>query len=115
MLVEVLDGEALVALVIEPLHLLRPVDRDPLPRPFAEPPIDKAGFALLLVAARPSPKCADVDPKQLGRLLLIDLRRFPALQKVQKHGHAHTLKGFRPAHPTPLPKGADLPDRSCAT
>ena len=46
MLMEVLDGEALVALAIEPLHLLRPIDRDPPARRLAEPPIDKAGFAL---------------------------------------------------------------------
>jgi hypothetical protein len=37
MLVEVLDGEALVALAIERLHLLRPVDRNPLARRLAEP------------------------------------------------------------------------------
>src|SRR6202044_3102305 len=43
MLVEVLDGEALIALAIEPLHLLGPVDRNPLARCFAEPPIDKPG------------------------------------------------------------------------
>jgi hypothetical protein len=30
MLVEMLDREALVALAIEPLHLLRPIARDPL-------------------------------------------------------------------------------------
>ena len=115
MLVEVLDGEARVALAIKPLHLLRPVHRDPPARSLAEPPIDKAGFALLLVAARPSPKRPNVDPKQLGRLLLIELRRFPAVQNIQEYRHAHTLKGFRPAHPTPSKKGADLPDRSCAT
>ena len=47
MLVEMLDREALVALAIEPLHLLRPVDRNPLARRLAEPPVDKAGLALL--------------------------------------------------------------------
>src|SRR5271155_4860265 len=56
MLVEVLDREALVALAIEPLHLLGPVDRNPLARRLAEPPIDKPGLAFLLVAARPAPK-----------------------------------------------------------
>ena len=114
MIVEVLDREALVALAIKPLHLLRTVDWDPPARRLAEPPIDKAGFALFLIAARPSPKRPDIHPEQLGRLLLVQLRRFPALQKVQKHRHAHPLKGFRPAHPQP-PKEPRLPDRSCAT
>ena len=39
MLVEVLDREALVALAIEPLHLLGPVARDPLARRLAEPAV----------------------------------------------------------------------------
>jgi hypothetical protein len=46
-LVEVLDGETLVALAIKPLHLLSPVDRDPPARRLAEPTVDKA--------ARPPP------------------------------------------------------------
>ena len=37
MLVEVLDREALVALAIKPLHLLGPIDRNPLARRLAEP------------------------------------------------------------------------------
>jgi hypothetical protein len=39
MLVEVLDGEALVALAVERLHLLRPVGRNPLARRLAEPQV----------------------------------------------------------------------------
>ena len=39
MLVEVLDGETLVALAIEPLDLLGPVGRDPPPRRLVEPPV----------------------------------------------------------------------------
>ena len=105
MLVEMLDREALVALAIEPLHFLSLVRRDTPPRRLAEPQIDKPGFALLLVTARPAPERPLAHPKQLGRLLLVQLRRFPAVEKVQKHHHAHSLSGFRPAHPT-LPKGA---------
>src|ERR1700677_579734 len=57
-----------------------------------------------------APPAADrplAPPEQLRRLFLVELRRFPALEKSQKHRHAHTLKGFCPAHPTP-PKGAGL-------
>jgi hypothetical protein len=80
MLVEVLDREALVALAIKPLNLLRPIRRDPPARRLAEPPIDKAGLALLLVTAAPAPERPLAHPKQLRRLRLIELRRFPAVQ-----------------------------------
>ena len=115
MLVEVLDREALIALAIKPLHFLAPVDRNPLARRLAEPPVEKAGLALLLVAARPSPERSLAHPQQLRGFSLIELRRFEAVQKTQKLHHAHPLKGFRPAHPNPSQKGPDLPDRSCAT
>ena len=105
MLVEVLDGEALIAFAIEPLHLLRPVGRDPPARRLAEPAVDEAGLAFLLIAACPAPECPLRHPKQLRRLRLVQLRRFPAVEKVQKHGHAHPLKGFRPPHPTPPKRG----------
>ena len=107
MLVEVLDREALIALAVEPLHFLRPVRRNPPARRLAEPAVHKAGLAGLLVAARPAPERPLAHPKQLGRLFLVQLRRFPAVEKVQKHHHAHSLSGFRPAHPT-LPKRAGL-------
>ena len=44
------------ALTIEPLHLLGPVDGNPPARSLAQPPINKPGLALLLVAARPAPE-----------------------------------------------------------
>src|SRR5580693_856262 len=105
MLVEMLDREALVALAIEPLHLLGPIGRDPFARRLAKPPVDEARLALLLVSPRPAPERPLAHPEQFGRLLLAQLRRFPAAEKIQKHRHAHPLKGFRPAHPTP-PKRA---------
>jgi hypothetical protein len=107
MLVEVLDRETLVALAIEPLHFFRPVRRDPPARRLAEPAVEEAGLAVLLIAARPAPQRPLAHPEQLRRLLLAELRRFPTAQKIQKHRHAHPLSGFRPAHPTP-PKGAGL-------
>jgi hypothetical protein len=78
MLVEVLDGEALVALAVERLHLLRPIARNPLARRLAEPPVQQSRLALFLITARPSPKRPNVDPEQFGRLLLVQLRRLPA-------------------------------------
>ena len=82
MLVEMLDRETLVALAIKPLHFLRPVDRNPLARRLAEPPVDEPGLAFVLVAARPAPECPLAHPEQLRRLLRIELRRFPAVQKI---------------------------------
>jgi hypothetical protein len=114
MLVEMLDREALVTLAIKPLHLFGPVNRNPLARGLAEPAVQEPRLTGLVIAARPAPERPLAHPEQLRRLLLIELRRFPAVQNVQKHRHAHPLKGFRPAHPDP-PKGLGLPDRSCAT
>ena len=107
MLVEMLDRKTLVALAIKPLNLLRPVRRNSPARRLAEPAVNEAGLALLLVTARPAAERPLAHPKQLGRLFLVQLRRFPAVEKIQKHRHAHPLQGLRPAHPTP-PKGAGL-------
>src|SRR5271166_1119677 len=123
MLMEVLDREALVALAIKPLHLLRPVRRDPFARRLAEPAVDKPVLAFLLVAARPSPERPLAHAQKLRRLFLVQLRRFPAAENVQKHRHAHPLKGLRPAHPNPSKKGRTYrtdralpkPDISCAS
>jgi hypothetical protein len=114
MLVEVLDGEALVALAIRRLHFFRPIDRNLLARRLAEPPVKKPRLALLVAAVPPAPERPLAHSQKLGCFTLVELRRFPPLQNIQKHRHAHPLKGFRPAHPTPR-KGADLPNRSCAT
>jgi hypothetical protein len=89
MLVEVFHREALVAIAIEPFHLFGPVGGNPLAGRLAEPPVDQAFLAVFLVAARPTPERPDVNPEQLRRLLLIELRRFPTAQKPQKHNHAH--------------------------
>src|SRR5579863_3196795 len=101
MLVEMLDREALVALAIKPLDFLRPVRRNPPTRRLAKPTVQKPSLAFLFVPARPAPECPLAHPEQLGRLRLVQLRRFPAVENVQKHRHAHPLKGFRPAHPNP--------------
>ena len=105
MLMEVLDRKTPVALAIEPLDFLSPVRRNPPARRLAEPAVHKPGLAVLLIAPRPAPERPLAHPEQLRRLFLAQLRRLPAVQNVQKHRHAHPLKGFRPAHPDP-PKRA---------
>jgi hypothetical protein len=79
MLVEMLDRKTLVALAIKPLHLLRPVDRNPLARRLAEPAVQKPGLALLTPHAASERPLA--HPEQLCRLFLIELRRFPPVKK----------------------------------
>src|ERR1700677_1000819 len=54
MLVERLDRETQVALAIEPLDFFRAVARDPFARRLAEPAVDEAGPAFLLVAPPPA-------------------------------------------------------------
>jgi hypothetical protein len=63
MLVEMLDREALVALAIEPLHFFRPVGRDPLARRLAEPAVDEAGLALILVSSASSGGTSALSPR----------------------------------------------------
>ena len=114
MLVKMLGREARIALAIKRLDLVLPIDRNPLARRLAEPPVQQPRLAVVLEPLPPTPKRPLANPKQLRRLHLIELRRLVAAQNVQKPHHPHTLKGFRPAHPTPQ-KGKTLPDRSCAT
>jgi hypothetical protein len=78
---------------VKPLNLLRPVGGDPPARRLAEPAVGEAGLPVFLVSSASS--------EQLSRLLLIELRRFSAVQNAQKHRHAHSLSGLRPAHPAP--------------
>ncbi len=82
-LVEVLDRKTLVALAVEPLHFLRPVRRNSPARRLAEPAVNEAGLALLLVTARPAAERPLAHPKQLGRLFLVQLRQFPAVEKIK--------------------------------
>ena len=55
MLMEVLGGEAAIALTVQRLHLLLPVDRHPLARRLAEPSVEKPDLALLVVTRKPAP------------------------------------------------------------
>jgi hypothetical protein len=122
MLVERLDREALVTLAIKPLHRLGPVNRNPLARRLAEPAVDEPGLALLLIAPRPAPDHPLAHPEQLRRLLLIELRRFPAEEESKTSPCALPLR--LPSGPSkPVQKGSDYrtgralpkPDISSAT
>ena len=123
MLVEVLDREALITLAVERLHLLGPVDRNPLARRLAEPPVDKARLAVLLIAARPSPECPLAHPEQFGRLSLIELRRFPAVPEGSKTPPCAHPEGLPSSASNPSSKGQTYrtdralpkPDISCAS
>ncbi len=113
MLVEMLGPEARVAMPVERLHLVLPFRRNPLARRLAQPPVQESRLPILLVAVPPAPERPIADAKQTRGILLTELRPFPTVKDVQKPRHAHTLKGFRPAHPRPS-KRLGLPDRSCA-
>ncbi len=70
-----------------------------LPRGPAKPTIQKTSLTGLLVALLPPTKCPLADPKQLGRLALVQFAQFIPIQNTPELDHSHTLKGFRPAHP----------------
>src|SRR5208337_3099247 len=104
---EVLGSEPRITLSVKRLDLLLPVDRNPFPRRLAEPPVQQPRLAFLLVTRLPAPKRPLAHPKQRRCFQLVEFRRLVAAQNVQKPHHTHTLKGFRPAHPTPPSKGAE--------
>ena len=56
-LVEMARGEPLVARPVQRLHLFAPIDRNSLARRLADPTIQQAGFAVLLVTAAPATEC----------------------------------------------------------
>ena len=121
--VKVLGGEARIPPLVKRLDLGLAIGGNTLARRLAEPPVQKARFAVLLIAPPPAPKRPLPNPQQLRRFHLTELRRLVTAQNVQKPHHPHTLQGFRPAHPKlsielgnyrtdrALPK----PDISCAS
>ena len=85
MLVEMLDRKTLVALAIKPLHFFRPVDRNPPPRRLAEPPVDKPGRAVLIIAVTPAPERPLAHPQRLRHLRLVlsaDSQRFRRFKNI---------------------------------
>ena len=107
MLVEMLDREALLALAVKPLDLLGPVRRDPPARRLAEPPVDEAGLAFLLVPRVQRRNVRSLTPSNSAASAWLSSANSQAVKKRQKPRHAHSLLGFPPAHPAP-PKRAKL-------
>jgi hypothetical protein len=99
LLVKMLGREAVIAFAIQSLHLMLPVDRNPLARRLAQPPIQKPGFAVVFEPLSPTAKRPFIDPKQFRRFELVQLRRLVAAQYAPELDHTNPLKGFRPAHP----------------
>ena len=97
-LVKMLRREAAVALAIQSLHLMLPVDRNPPARRFAQPPIQQPGFAIVFEPLPPAPKRPLIDPKQFRRFDLVQFRRLVAAHYARELDHTNPLKGFRPAH-----------------
>lgn len=90
-LVEVLGGEALVALPIEPLDLLRIGVRNPLRRGLAEPPVEEPSLPLLAIALAPAPEGPLAHAEDLRRLQLAQLRRLDPVEEAQKLHHPQPL------------------------
>src|SRR5512134_2096062 len=96
---EVLGGEALVALAIEPLDAHRRIRRHPLRRRQAQPTIVKTGLALGFEAPTPPPERPLAHPQQLRRLQLAQLPPRATAENVPKLHQAHALQNLRPSHP----------------
>jgi hypothetical protein len=87
--VETPNCEALVALAIESLDLLGPVQGEPA----CPTPCRAAGWqgslAFLLVATRPAPERPLSHPKAGSPPLRVQLRRLAAVKKIQERGPSH--------------------------
>ena len=120
-LVEMLGGEARVALPIEPPDLVGLVLRHRPARATPETPVQQPVLALLLEPPRPAPDRALAHPNDLRRLKLAQPASLPARQHVTKLQHPHTLPLLRPPHPNlhkadrhPTDHVLPKPDRSHA-
>ena len=115
LLVEVLDGEALVGFVIQPEHALELVLGRTMRRRPADPPIDQPVSAVLLVAPPPTTQGPLADPQRRGRLGMAQTALVPTLQQFLE---THDPDPRQPLHPTPRSKSLGTvpePDRSRAT
>jgi len=90
MLVEVRGPKARVALPRKRLRLLLAVHRNPLARRLAEPPVQQASLALLIVPVAPASKRPLAHPNQFGCLLLVSSADSQTTQNAQKHRSTRT-------------------------
>jgi hypothetical protein len=99
MLMKMLGREAAVALAIQSLHLMLPINRNPSARRFAQPTIQQSRLAIVFEPLPPPTKRPLVDSKQFRRFDLVQFRRLVAAKYARELDHTNPLKGFRPAHP----------------
>jgi hypothetical protein len=113
LLVEMLDGEALVVLLIERAHALELVLGRPPGRGLADPPIDQAVRPVLLVALAPAAQGPLADPERCGRLGRAQTPLVPTFQQLLE---THDPDPRKPLHTRSKPLGTlPEPDRSRAT
>ena len=102
LVVEVLGGEAAVALAIEGQHLVHLVERHAPGRRLAEPPIAQALRARRVVALPPAAEAALAHAQDLRGLRLAQPALLPAPVKLLELHLSQSLQHLRPPHP-PLP------------
>jgi hypothetical protein len=98
LLVEVLDGEALVRLLIQRAHTLELVLGRPPGRRLADPAVDQAVGPVLLVALPPTAQGPFADPERRRRLAMAQPTPLPALQQLLE---THDPDPRQPLHPAP--------------
>jgi hypothetical protein len=115
LLVEMLDGEALVFLLIKLLHPPQLVRRRPLRRRPVYPSIDQPVRAILLVALAPAAQRPLAHPQRRRRFAMT---KAAALKPLQQLLETHDPDPRQPLHPAPRSKSFGTvpePDRSRAT
>ena len=90
-LVEMLGGEAGIALTIQPLDFVSLSIGHRPPRAPANSPVKQPFFTLLLKPARPSPERALTHSQNFRRLELTEPSNFPAAQHIFELQHPQSL------------------------
>ena len=101
LLVEVLDGEALVVLLIQRAHARELVLGRPPGRRLADPAIDQAVRPLVVIALPPAAQRPLAHPQRRGRLAVAQAAAFKPLQQLLEAHDPDPSQSFHPAHPAP--------------
>jgi hypothetical protein len=116
LLVEVLDGEALVVLPVQRPHALELGLRGTSRRRPADPAIDQAVGPVVLVALAPAAQGPLAHPQRRGRLGMTETAALPTLQQLLKAHDPDPSQPLHPVHPRSKFLGTvPEPDRSRAT
>jgi len=116
LLVEVLDGEALVVLLIQRAHALELVLGRASGRGLADPAIDQAVRPLLLVALAPAAQCPLAHSERPRCLGMAQATLLPTFQQLLETHDPDPRQPLHPAHPrSNFPGTVPEPDRSRAT